>query len=231
MQVQSLGWEDPLEEGIATAYSCTSGRLFPARNCSLLGSSLWTPLSSNQHPLRLRSAPEDTQLRLGVKGSGVSCGSCWSLPSTGSYCFPSILLRSLSALLVSLPRMGFSESGNFSSLSVPYHGCWSFPVSSSSSSFVLPGCVGSFLVLGFQGLPLVFNRWSLRIFLFVGASFIYLWVAVNSCPFILLPWLLPHYLIFYVELHKFFTYFGCYPLKGYIFANIFSQLVGCVSFY
>ena len=68
-------------------------------------------------------------------------------------------------------------------------------------------------------------------FLFVGASFIYLWVAVNSCPFILLPWFLPHYFIFYVELHKFFTYFGCYPLKGYIFANIFSHLVGCVSFY
>ena len=66
----------------------------------------------------------------------VACHSLLTDPCfpQAGYCLPSILLRPLSALLVSLPWMGFSESGNFSSLSVPYQGCWSFPISSSSSS-------------------------------------------------------------------------------------------------
>ena len=46
MWVQSLGWEDPLEEGMATYSSILAWRIFHGQR-SLMGYSLWGHKESN----------------------------------------------------------------------------------------------------------------------------------------------------------------------------------------
>lgn len=179
--------------------------------------------------LPLPTAPEDTRLRLGVKGSGMSCPSYWSLPSTGQLLFP-----------FDPPKVSFCPAGFLAVNGLFWE--WEFLLTFSSLPLVL--VLSHFLFFFFFCLTWLcrnfscfrFPRSSTSIQHVISENFSICRYILDVLVSILVLLFsnLDSYLIvffFFLSCMSSLHILECYPLMGYSFANIFSHLVGCLSFY